>query len=103
MDLDLILLIAMMAATVVVGLKLGVWWWPARPGDEYRRVFGATAGGLLFFIAGLIGGDLRPTHGLFQGTRWVTHPARWQLIVGLGFLLLAGFWARRLPPRQTRK
>jgi hypothetical protein len=84
-----------MVATVIVGVKLRLWWWPTRPGYEYQRVFSATAAGLLFFIARPSGWDLSHSHGLFQGTRWVEHPVWWQVIVGLGFLLLAGFWARR--------
>ncbi len=102
MSSDLLILIAMMAATVLVGLRLKVWWWPGRPGYEYQRVFTAAMGGLLFLVGGVIGYDL--THGTGPGdTRWTNQPIWWQIALGLAFLLLAGFWARRLSPLQERK
>ncbi len=97
MDYELIVLIGMMAATIAAGRTLGVWWSPARPRREYQRVFNAAAAGLLFLVAGLAGWDLRYSHGLFQGTKWVDGPIWWQVAAGTALLLLAGFWARRLP------
>jgi hypothetical protein len=96
MDYELILLIGMIVATFAVGGRLGVWWSPARPRREYQRVFNAAAGGLLFLVAGIAGWDLRYSHGLFQGTKWVDGPLWWQVAAGTALLLLAGFWARRL-------
>jgi hypothetical protein len=100
MDYQLIALIGVLVATVLIGVKLNMWW-PTRPGYEYQRVFNAAAAGLLFFIAGISGWDLRYSHGWFQGTKWVEGPLWWQVSLGFGLLLLAGFWARRVPPRPT--
>jgi hypothetical protein len=97
MDYQLIALIGVMIAVVLVGMKTNIW----QPGYEYQRVFSAAAAGLLFFIAGLIGWDLSYSHGFFQGTKWVEGPVWWQVGVGFGLLLLAGFWARRVPLRPT--
>jgi len=101
MDYGLIALIGMMVATVLVGVKLKLWWWPARPGYQYQRVFSAAAAGLLFLTAGLIGWELSDSHGFFEGTRWVDAPVWWQVGAGIGLLLLAGFWARRVPSPPT--
>jgi hypothetical protein len=97
MDYELILLIGMLVATVAAGGTLGVWWSPARPRREYQRVFNAAAAGLLFLVAGLAGWDLSHSRGWFQGAKWVDGPVWWQVTVGTALLLLAGFWARRLP------
>ena len=99
MDHQLLMLIGMIAATVVVGIKSDHWW-PLSglsPRHQYQRVFSATAVGLLFLIAGLIGWDLKYSHGWFQGTKWVAGPIWWEVGLGSALLLLAGFWARRLP------
>ena len=101
MDYELIALIGMMAATVLVGIELRLHWWSARPGYEYQRVFGAAAAGLLLLVAGLIGWELRDSYGFFQGTRWVDAPVWWQVGGGIGLLLMAGFWAQRVPPRPA--
>ena len=103
MDVQLIALIGVMVATVLVGIKLNLW----RPGYEYQRVFSTAAAGLLFFIAGLIGWDLSACHGWFQGAKWVDAPVWWQVGLGAGLLLLAGYWAQRLeitrrPPEVSR-
>jgi hypothetical protein len=103
MDYEFVALIAMMVATVAVGVTLKSWWWPARPRGEYQRVFSAAAAGMLFLVAGVIGWDLSHSHGLFQGTRWVDGPIWWQVGTGTALLLLAGFWARRVPPRPAPK
>ena len=55
MDYQLVALIGMIVATIVVGAKSGFWWWPARPGREYQRVFSVGTAGLLFLVAGLLG------------------------------------------------
>ena len=99
MDYQLLLLIVMIAATIVVGIKSDHWW-PLSglsPRHQYQRVFSATAAGLLFLVAGLIGWDLKYSHGWFEGTKWVGHPIWWQVGLGTALLLLATFWARRLP------
>jgi hypothetical protein len=74
---------------------------PGRPGYEYQRVITAVAIGLLFFVSGLVGWDLSYSHGWFQGTKWVEGPVWWQVGLGAGLLLLAGFLARRVPARPT--
>ena len=96
MDFALIALIALVVTAVFLSVRLNSRWL-ARPGYEYQRVFGVTAGGLLFFVAGIIGWDLSYSRGWFQGTKWVDGPVWWEVGVGLGLLLLAGFWARRVP------
>jgi hypothetical protein len=101
MDYQLLALIGVMVAVIVIGIKLKIWWWPARPGYEYQRVFSAAAAGLLLLVAGLIGWELRRSHGFFEGTTWVQGPIWWQVAAGIGLLLLAGFWAKRVPPRPT--
>jgi len=100
-DYQLIALIGMMAATLLVGFRLKPGWWPTRPGYEYQRVFSAAATGLLLRVAGLIGWELRRSHGFFEGTRWVSGPIWWQVAAGIGLLLLAVFWARRVPQRPV--
>ena len=98
MDHELIALVGMIVATVAVGMQLGVWGWPTRPGRSHQQVFSTAAAGLFLFIAGLMGWDLSHSHGVFEGTRWVEGAVWWQVILGLGLLLLAGFWVRRMPP-----
>ena len=97
MGYELVALIGMMLATIAIGVKLRFWSWPARPGREYQRVFSAAAAGLLFLVAGLVGWDLSSSHGWFQGTRWVDGPIWWQVGMGTALLLLASYWARRVP------
>jgi len=69
------------------------------PRWQYQRVLSAGFAGLLFFVAGLIGWDLRSSSGWFNGAGWVDGPVWSQAAVGAVLLLLAGFWARRVPPR----
>ena len=98
MDYQLIALIGLVVAALVISTRLHSRSWPGRPGWQYQRVFSAGFGGLLFLIAGLVGWDLTYSHGWFQGTRWVDGPVWWQIALGTGLLLLAGHWARRVPP-----
>jgi hypothetical protein len=102
MDFQLITLIAMVVAVVFLSVSLNSKSL-ARPSHRYQRVFSVTAAGLLLFVAGLIGWDLSYSHGWFQGTKWVGGPVWWEVGIGLGLLLLAGFWARRVPLRPARK
>ncbi len=102
MDYQLLVLIAMMLAVFVVGTRVQSRSWPGRPGWQYQRVFSVGFGGLLFFVAGLIGWDLKYSRGLFEGTKWTDAPIWWQVALGTALLLLAGFWARRVPTRATR-
>ena len=102
MDLQLLILIAAMMAVVVLATKQHSRSWPGRPGWQYQRVFSVGFAGLLFFVAGLIGWDLKYSHGWFQGTKWVDGPVWWQIGLGAALLLLAIFWARRVPPPATR-
>jgi hypothetical protein len=102
MDVQLIAVIALVVIVVFLSARLNAKWL-ARPGYEYQRVFSVTAAGLLFLVAGLIGWDLSYSHGWFEGTKWVDGPVWWEVGVGLGVLLLAGFWARRVPLRPAQK
>ena len=102
MDLQAVWLIGLIVAALVVGTRAQRHQWPGRPGWQYQRVFSVGFGGLLLFIAGLIGWDLKYSHGWFQGTKWVDAPIWWQVALGTLLLLLAGYWARRVPPRVVR-
>lgn len=102
MDYQLIALIGMVIAVVILATRQHSRSWSAHPGWRYQRVFSVGFAGLLFLVAGLIGWDLRNSHGWFEGTKWVEGPVWWQAGLGAGLMLLAGFWARRVPsaPRQ---
>jgi hypothetical protein len=102
MDFELVALIVMVVTVVFVSVRFNSKWL-ARPGYRYQRVFSVTAGGLLLVVAGLIGWDLRYSHGWFQGAKWVDGPVWWELGFGLGLLLLAAFWARRVGLRAAQR
>ena len=103
MDYQLLALIAIMTATVVVVIKQRLWWGPGGSVSPYHQVFSSGAAGLLFFVAGLIGWDLKYSRGWFEGTRWVDAPIWWEIALGTALLLLAGFLARRVPARPTSR
>lgn len=103
MDYRLIALILIMVATVFIGFKQRLWWGPGGRGSEYQRVFSAGAAGLLLTVAGAIGWDVSHSHGFFEGTRWVDSPIWWELGIGVGLLMLAVFWAKRVPTRATSR
>jgi len=98
MDYQLLALIVMVLAVLIVKTRQHSRAWPGPPGWQYQRVLSVGFAGLLFFVAGLIGWDLKYSHGWFQGTKWVDGPVWGQVALGTGLLLLAGFWARRVPP-----
>jgi hypothetical protein len=102
-DYQLIALIGLVVAVLVVSTRLHSRSWPGHPGWEYERVFSVGCGGLLFFVAGLIGWDLKYSHGWFQGTKWVGGPIWWEIFLGTGLLLLAAFWARRVSSRPASR
>jgi hypothetical protein len=104
MDLQLIVLIVMIGVVVIFATTQHSRSWTRRPGWQYQRVFSVGFAGLLFLTAGLIGWDLEYSHGWFEGTKWVDGPVWWQVGLGTGLLLLAAFWARRVPlaPRAGR-
>jgi hypothetical protein len=102
MDVQLLALIGLMVAVVVAGVRTQRHQWPGRPGWQYQRVISFVFGGVILLIPGLIGLDMRGSHGWFQGARWVDAPVWWQVVVGTVMLLLATYWARRVPPRVTR-
>jgi hypothetical protein len=104
-NLELIALLAMVVTALVLSTKLNARAWRS-PSRGYQRVFSVAAAGLLLFVSGLIGWDLSDSRGWWlRGARWVDGPVWWQVGFGLGFLLLAGFWARRVeqadPDRQN--
>ena len=97
MDVELLALFALIVAVLVLGTRQHRRSWPGRPGWQYQRVFSVGVAGLLFFIAGLTGWDLQYSHGWFRGTKWVEGPIWWEIGLGAGLLVLALFWARRVP------
>jgi len=97
MDVQLLALFALIIAVVIAATRHHSRSWPRRPGWQYQRVFSVGFAGLLFFVSGIIGWDLSHSHGWFRGTRWVDGPIWWQIGLGAGLLLLAIFWARRVP------
>ena len=104
MDVQLLGLIAVIVATIVISTRYYGRSWPGRPGWQYQRVFSVGAGGLLFFVSGIIGWDLSRSHGWFRGTKWVDGPIWWQIALGAVLLSLAAFWARRVPaPRGPQE
>ncbi len=68
------------------------------PRWQYQRVLSVGFFGLLLLVAGLIGWDLRRSSGWFNGAELIDGPVWSQAAVGAVLLLLAGFWARRVPP-----
>ena len=107
MDVELLALIALIVAVLVLGTRYHSRSWPGRPNWQYQRVFSVGFAGLLFFVAGLIGWDLKYSHAWFSGTKWVDEPIWWEIRLGAALLLLAAFWARRVPTpplvRQARR
>jgi hypothetical protein len=99
MDYSLLALAGMIVAAVVISTKLHSRSWPGRPGWQYQRVFSVGFFGLLFLIAGLVGWDLRGSGGWFNGAKWADGPVWPQAAFGGAMVLLAAFWARRVPSR----
>ena len=102
MDFQLVALIALIVGVLIVATRLHSRSWPGRPGWQYQRVFSVGFAGLLFLVAGLIGWDLKHSHGWFQGTNWVDGPIWPQVGLGVGLLALAIFWARRVPSPMAK-
>ena len=100
MDLSLLALIGMIVVAMIISTRLHSRSWPGRPGWQYQRVLSFGIFGLLLFVAGLIGWDVRRSSGWFNGTTWVDGPVWSQAAIGAVMLLLAGFWALRVPPRS---
>jgi len=96
-DYQLAALLALLLAVAVISTRLHSRSWPGRPGWQYQRVISTAFAGLLFFVAGLVGWDLKYSHGWFQGTKWVDGTIWWQVGLGSVLLMLAGYWARRVP------
>ena len=101
MDYSLLALIGMVVVAMIVSTRFHSRSWPGRPGWQYQRVLSVGFFGLLLFVAGLIGWDLRRSSGWFHGATWVDGPVWSQAAIGAAMLLLAGFWARRVPPRRV--
>ena len=70
-----------------------------KPSPEYSRVFTALFAGGFLLVTGIIGYDVGSLRGLFRGGRWVESPVWWQIALGTGLIVLAGFLIRRLPHR----
>lgn len=102
MDIQGIALAGLIVAVLIAGIRMQRHQWPGRPGWQYQRVISFVFAGTLFLVPGLIGLDLRHSHGWFQGVRWVDAPVWPQVALGAGLLLLGGYLARRVPPRVTR-
>lgn len=102
MDVQLIGLIALVVTVVFLWVRWNTRWL-TRCWYGYQPVFSFTAAGLLFFVAGLVGWDLSSSGGWFQGAKWVDGPVWWQVGIGLGLFLLAGFWARRATLRAAQR
>lgn len=62
-------------------------------------MFSAFAAGAFLLVTGLIGWNVRTTHGTFRAGRWEDGPIWWQIALGVGLLLLGRYWARRLGAR----
>ena len=103
MDYQLVLLIAMIGAALFLSIRMNRRAWPGHPSYAYQQVFGAGGFGLLLLVSGLIGWDLSHSRGWFQGTKWVDGPIWWQVGLGAGLLLVAGFLARRITTRPTSR
>ena len=103
MDFQLVLLIGVIVVGLGVAIKKQMWTIPVpgRPGYEYQRVFSAGGAGLFFLVAGLIGWTMSRHDAFVAGTHWQDGPIWWQVGVGVALLLLAVFWARRVPSRPT--
>jgi hypothetical protein len=103
MDYQLLALIALIVAVVIAATRQHSRSWRGRRGWQYQRVFSVGFAGLLFFLSGVVDWDLSYSHGWFHGTKSVDGPVWWQIGLGGGLLMLAVFWARRVPmPRAVR-
>jgi hypothetical protein len=103
MDIQAVALLALIVAVLVMGIRAQRHQWPGRPGWQYQRVISFVFGGMFFLIPGLIGLDVRHSHGWFQGVQWVDAPVWPQVALGGALLLVAGYWARQVPPRTTTR
>jgi hypothetical protein len=59
-------------------------------------MFSAFAAGAFLVVTGSIGYDVSYLHGLFEGGRWVDRFIWWQVALGVGLLILAGYSFQRL-------
>jgi multisubunit Na+/H+ antiporter MnhB subunit len=101
-DFQGLALIALIVVVMIVASRHHSRSWPGQPGWQYQRVLSCGFAGLLFFVSGLIGWDLRYSRGWFQGTKWVDGPIWFQVGLGAGLLALATYWARRVPSHATQ-
>ncbi len=99
MDYQLLALTGLIVVAMIISTRLHSRSWPGRPGWQYQRVLSCGLFGLLLFLAGLVGWDLRHSRGWLQGANWGDRPVWWQVGLGAGLPLLASYWGRRVPPR----
>jgi hypothetical protein len=101
-DYQLLALLALISVVLIAATRHHSRSWPGRSGWQYQRVISCGVAGLLFFVSGLIGWDLRYSHGWFQGTKWMDGPVWFEVGIGAGLLALATFWSRRVPSSATQ-
>jgi hypothetical protein len=100
MDYQLLALIALIIAVVIAATRQHSRPWPGRPGWQYQRVFSVGFAGLLFRLRRhRLGSEsqprLVPGHKMGGRTRVVADR------LGSGLLVLADFWARRVPSHHA--
>ena len=67
-----------------------------RPTYRFQGVISTTVIGVVSLVSGLIGLDLRYSHGWFAGVKWVEGPVWVQVVVGVGMVTAAVVLARRV-------
>ena len=98
MDYSLLVVIGVMVAVFAHSAQLHRRSLQGRPSWKYRRVFSLALVGLLLLVTGLLGLDLSHSRGWFSGVVRTAGVLWSQTAIGLGLLLLAGLFARRIPP-----
>jgi hypothetical protein len=100
--LPLVALVCLIVLTVIGSHRYHSRTWSGRPGYQYQRAITAGVFGLWLTIEGAIGWDLSRARGLFEGTKWVDGPIRWQIDASVSLLAVATFLARKVSLDATR-